>query len=106
MRKVLLIAFGLVSFSVFGNVQPALARSTWTPEACTIAIQNCQQGPHARSHDTCVKGMAWCYKQAEIDVAANKAAAQLSSQMKKDYINHAQSPTGILGAGKPPKRAQ
>ena len=43
------------------------------------------------------------YRQCLNDEGARAAAAR---QMKKDYVNNAQSPTGILGAGKPPKRTQ
>jgi len=44
---------------------------------------------------------------ADAAKAREKAAAQqASAQQKQNYINNVQSPTGIIGAGKPPKRAQ
>ena len=96
MRKVLIIALGLVSLGALAGVQPALAS-----QACVqIALQQCNA-----SGGTCTTSTQYLslYRQCLNDEGARAAAAR---QMKKDYVNNAQSPTGILGAGKPPKRTQ
>ena len=96
MRKVLIVIFGLASLGALVGVQPASAS-----QACVqIALQQCNASGGKCTTSTQYLGL---YRQCLNDEGARAAA---SKQMKKDYINNAQSPTGILGAGKPPKRAQ
>ena len=103
MRKVLIIALGLASLGAIASVQPAAAQ--YRDSGCIRVALN--QRPQLcvviDGVKTCHTDFNGAYNQCVSTKAEQQKAAK---QQVQNYINNAQSPTGILGAGKPPRHAQ
>jgi hypothetical protein len=92
MRKVLIVVFGLVSLGALA-MQPASA--SIGAMCVNIAQQRCiAAGDQCTTSDQYLALQRQCVTEFTVKAAVAK-------QQKQDYINHAQTPTGIIGGGKP-----
>ena len=111
MRKVLIIALGLASLATLGGVQ--LASAGYEDGRClNLAIRNPSTSvctPSAGGTKVCKTNQAVfdfiynrCVRAKVIQAAQQKA----SKQQLQNAVNAAQTPTGILGSGKPARQAK
>ena len=99
MRKVLITAFGLASLNTLAGVQPAFAAPA--NYCANVSVQKCVT--NGRYHCTTNQQVTF-YNQCWAEIAAHKQ--QASKQQIQNAINSAQTPTGILGSGRPPRQAK
>jgi hypothetical protein len=99
MRKVLIAALGLASLGTLAGVQPAFAAPA--NYCANVSVQKCVT--NGRYHCTTNQQVTF-YNQCWAEIAAHKQ--QAARQQIQNAINAAQTPTGILGSGRPPRQAK
>jgi hypothetical protein len=97
--QVLITALGLASLSTLAGVQPAFAAPA--NYCANVSVQKCVT--NGRYHCTGNQQVTF-YNQCWAEIAAHKQ--QAAKQQIQNAINAAQTPTGILGSGRPPRQAK